>query len=223
MGLSNTRNRAIAKASGDYITFIDADDFVEPNYIEAMITVARDNDSDIVVSLYNQFLQESQEYAWLQYPSSDMFQVDKQFIADEIYCRRYHIAFLSMWGKLFRTKLFTGVRFPNRRYFEDNLVYQLYFKSDNIHFLDTVLYWYRIRPQSITSTQQTLQHFEDLYASFQYTTMILALSRLDLTNFNRGALQGLKGLRNAIEESGYDYTPVYFEVNGAIEILEHFS
>lgn len=76
-GDSNTRNRAIAKASGDYITFIDADDFVEPNYIEAMITVARDNDSDIVVALYNQFLQESQEYAWLHYPSSDMFQVDK--------------------------------------------------------------------------------------------------------------------------------------------------
>lgn len=51
-GVGDTRNYGIEKSSGDYITFMDADDYLDENYIEIMMKTIDDN--DILVSGYNQ-------------------------------------------------------------------------------------------------------------------------------------------------------------------------
>lgn len=47
-GVVNARNKAIAKASGEYLAFVDSDDFIEPTMLEEMITAAVAKDTDIV-------------------------------------------------------------------------------------------------------------------------------------------------------------------------------
>ncbi len=49
-GVCFARNEGISKAIGKYITFLDADDYVDPEYIEKMVVAAEENNSDLVVS-----------------------------------------------------------------------------------------------------------------------------------------------------------------------------
>ena len=54
-GVSSARNLGLDNVKGDYITFIDADDWVDENYLDLLITTVKKNHSDIVVSSYKQF------------------------------------------------------------------------------------------------------------------------------------------------------------------------
>ena len=51
-GVGNTRNLGIEKSSGDYIMFVDSDDFIEPNCVEKMIEKARRDDCELVIANY---------------------------------------------------------------------------------------------------------------------------------------------------------------------------
>lgn len=51
-GVANTRNKGIKYATGDYIMFMDNDDFIDPDYIETFVNEIRENDYDIVIGGY---------------------------------------------------------------------------------------------------------------------------------------------------------------------------
>lgn len=51
-GVCIARNNGIAQATGDYLLFVDGDDYVDPDYVEKMVTTATTNNSDLVISGY---------------------------------------------------------------------------------------------------------------------------------------------------------------------------
>lgn len=52
-GVSASRNKGLINATGDYLTFVDADDFLEPNMYEELITIQTTTDADISMCAYN--------------------------------------------------------------------------------------------------------------------------------------------------------------------------
>jgi len=57
-GVSSARNFGIKQSRGEYITFIDSDDWVEPNYLEILYKAMKEQDADIVVTNYYTFREE---------------------------------------------------------------------------------------------------------------------------------------------------------------------
>ena len=145
MGLSNTRNIGINHASGNYIVFVDSDDFIEKNMVEKLLKVAVDYNSDLVFCDYQ------------DYPSSkpiDNVKGSVRIISGEVafslllqdeghYC--------AVWSKLIKKELFSDVSFPkDNRYGEDMFVVPRLIKNAKcISHINNPLYYYSQEGESL--------------------------------------------------------------------------
>jgi len=135
-GLSDARNAALDIATGDYITFVDADDWISPDTYAPLL--AQIGDSDLLEYAINRRLllkdvcyEDINEY-WLQ---------------AQVYTHCFAC------NKIFRRQLFEGVRFPKGRIFED--VYtlpQLLRKARKVSTTSHGFYHYTDNAKGITAT-----------------------------------------------------------------------
>lgn len=103
-GVANARNDALNIAKGDYISFVDSDDYVEKCFIELLLKSAIDNNSDIVVCDY----QINNEIINEQYRSKI---VDYDYAISEIAKGTYKFGVL--WNKLYKKNVVKDIRMPN--------------------------------------------------------------------------------------------------------------
>ena len=103
-GVSSARNCGIEKAQGDYITFLDADDWYKEGFLQDMITSA----ADVVACGFDCTEAQSYTLSPKYYSKNDIFQNAEMLM----YCS----AFWTPWGKLFKAYLFKekGVRFDKK-------------------------------------------------------------------------------------------------------------
>ena len=155
-GVSAARNAGMANAHGDYLGFVDSDDWVEPEMYERLLQGVLDQKAQIclcgVKSTYNNKVVEVKK-------------TDKPIIrsGDEAICDlmndRPHS--LVIWNKLWKKELFDGVSFPVGRVFEDAATtWKLIMKAERILFLPDCLYNYNQIEGSLVHTY-SLKSFED--------------------------------------------------------------
>ena len=147
-GLSDARNAGIDVAVGDYIGFVDSDDWIKTDMYEKMLQALIKENADIcacnILSCY-----EDRQIGW---GSSDYFVGNSEQILSRLYDdSRYPV---SAWNKLYKKKCWETLRFPKGKICEDAFTtYRLVHEADRIVQISEPLYCYRIRPQSImTST-----------------------------------------------------------------------
>lgn len=149
-GLSSARNAAIEVACGEFIAFVDSDDFVEQNYLSAMYGAAMENDADMVVCNYRNTDEDGEGVI-------DNIFVHPVGVYDSITVLRETIMDINIrsyvWNKLYRRSLFiyNNIRFPLGMKFEDFAVMpQLMYYSRKVAFIKDTLYNYVHRKDSIT-------------------------------------------------------------------------
>jgi glycosyltransferase involved in cell wall biosynthesis len=155
-GPSYSRNRGLDLAKGDYIAFCDADDWMELDGIEKMVSAALVNDEiDVVFTDYNKV------YYDKTVRNRTLFEdhsISRQLLAH--YALRYlnsptkFLLYSHSWSVLFRSHLFDGVRFdPDLYSFEDtNLNFEVLSKVRKAYYVNEVSYNHRIRSSNYTST-----------------------------------------------------------------------
>lgn len=146
-GLSDARNVAIDIASGEWITFIDSDDMVAPNYIERLVTIANDNGCKCSVVQPVSFIDGS-----LPVAKNAMAKVEVMNSMDAIAAMFYQTKLdTSAWNKLYHRSLFdSGIRYPKGYLFEDNpTTFRLLAECDKVAISNEQLYYYRVREGSI--------------------------------------------------------------------------
>ena len=156
MGVSAARNRAIDEAEGDYITFIDSDDFVEDFYLEHLYQAAVSSGSDIAATNFSSFNEERHSFLFYHTKESyfqKIYSVQEWLDLEGDMKNNMHLAFTFSPLKLFKRELFGDIRYPVGRLREDDAtIYKLYLKANQIHFTNEGAYYYSQRSDGLSRT-----------------------------------------------------------------------
>ena len=155
-GLSAARNTGLNNMSGDYVTFVDSDDWIEQDYIETLYKKIVEYQADIAVGNYYSYNEDEETYYFHIYGDSYYEKIyDNISIFENLYESQEmkSFALISAWGKLYKAKLFDYLRFEKGKLGEDGYFNQkMYLSVNKVVYLNKGLYAYRQRSGSITKT-----------------------------------------------------------------------
>jgi glycosyltransferase involved in cell wall biosynthesis len=149
-GVSAARNTGIDKCRGEYITFVDSDDFLEPNALSLKLKKLIELDVDIVIGSFNKFSSEGDLITPIQNTDGDSLLDANEIVEYTIsYLRnpRKKQMLMSCWGKLFRMSIIekNSIRFDtslhNAEDLDFNFNYLSYVKS--ALFIEQTVYNYQ--------------------------------------------------------------------------------
>lgn len=146
-GLSAARNVGLREARGAYLAFVDADDYVEPQYIEKLYQACLQG--QVPLSCCNHWICEASARR-LRFPNAKNAAV---YTAEEACASLlYHgIPDVSVWGKLGRRDVFASVHYPEGHIYEDTYcIVDLLTNAQKMVFIPEALYDYRIRDDSLS-------------------------------------------------------------------------
>ena len=145
-GLSGARNAGIDMAQGQWLAFVDSDDYLEADFLERLYQACVDTGSDMSVCRWEYVRGEAiPEHGTGEirvYTGREM--LANLYIPDGAY-------FVVAWNKLYRKELFADIRYPLGRIHEDEATtYRIYDKVKKAAYVDRSLYGYFVTPVSIT-------------------------------------------------------------------------
>ena len=162
-GLSDARNFGIDKACGNWITFIDSDDFIKNDTIETLYQMAVNTSADIAVCqhlLVDENGNEIKNEATSEKPRVIILQGNNNIMAD--YSLNNNIGTVA-WGKLYKTSIFENIRYPKGKYHEDVFTtYKVIARCEKLVYTSAKKYYYRQREQSITQSTFSPKHLDSL-------------------------------------------------------------
>lgn len=162
-GLAASRNIGIEHANGEYITFLDADDYLRLDALEKLYAVCQENSLDIAITKLINFNDETgEEYSEDYFDMKFLKDVcgDNVFSYKDIYDSVLNISVTGP-AKLFRKDFIKNIKYHENLIFEDNPFFvEAIFKAERVYFYDEYLYWRRIRKDSITNSN--FVNFPDL-------------------------------------------------------------
>lgn len=136
-GISSARNVGIENARGKYLIFCDADDFMEENALQNLISKAEDTGSDIVEGTYQYISEEGILARKVRHPRKEANQTD---------------TFGVPWCKCIKKSLFDNICFPESYWFEDSIIHQIILpRANKITWIDDIVYFYRKNSGGATS------------------------------------------------------------------------
>lgn len=155
-GLSAARNTGLDNMSGDYVTFVDSDDWIEQDYLETLYKKIVEYQADIAVGNYYSF-NESEGMFYFHILGDSCYEkvYDNVSIFENLYesHEMKSFALISAWGKLYKVGLFEQLRFDIGKLGEDGYLNQkIYLLAEKIVYIHKGIYSYRIRNNSLSRT-----------------------------------------------------------------------
>lgn len=179
-GISDARNYGVKHASGEYITYIDPDDYVDNDYVEYLYSI---------LCKYGTRMSICQHRVSYQNGSLKEYGADGDEMLSVPECierMMYHdVIDTSAWAKLYHCSLFETVRYPKGKIFEDMAItYQLMMQCEGIGVGYESKYNYNFHNNSIVN------------GSFQHAKLDL----LDMTDtMARDVIEAFPQLRSAVQ------------------------
>ena len=149
-GLSAARNAGLNGAKGQYIAFVDSDDYIYPVFLERLYQAIKKNSADIGICKMISF---SNEIPVLKEPAAPPCSFSNTEMCYMLCDYRKAIGIVEACGKLYKREFFDNVQFPIGRVHEDQFVaHKIMYAAKKTVIIDELLYGYFYNPNGITKT-----------------------------------------------------------------------
>ena len=202
-GLSESRNVGMRLSHGSFLSFIDSDDFIDPDYYETLYRILYSNNADI--SICNKRIIDFTVVR--MFPPPDIPEGVTLFSGSEALTELINDKWLNnfVWDKLFKRELFDGIEFPKDRTFEDiAIMHKIFYRAKTVVITNETKYNYTYRKNSITNFRTICNQYNCFLSHVERVSFLENVNRRDLAL--KEIIMALECAMNAAQRNFFHFT-----------------
>lgn len=147
-GLSDARNAGLAQMTGEYLTFVDSDDWLDDHALEFLYQALTESNADFVIGQHDRVEEGTGRILQMPERKADLIWMDRREAIRHMLQQG-----CAAWARLYKKEIHAGIEFPVNEINEDEaIVLQLLERCHTVAEIGQVVYHYRCRPESITTS-----------------------------------------------------------------------
>lgn len=157
-GIGAARNSALELVTGQYVLFLDSDDWIDPNHISDLYDLLVRTDSDVSIANFTRYIESENRYE-IHITDNDYY--ERIFTPQEWFTYQYgkphylSVCFTVPWCKLYKRSLFENISYYTGSFGEDDrTTWKLYLAADKIAYMHRSTMIYRVNSGSLTQTTE---------------------------------------------------------------------
>nr|WP_239551684.1 SP_1767 family glycosyltransferase [Streptococcus saliviloxodontae] len=222
-GPSAARNLALDHVSGDYITFIDSDDFIEETYLENLLMHLKETGSDIAATSFTSFNEERSSFLFFHNQDNyfqRVYTVQDWLDQEGNMKHNLHLAWVFSPLKLYKAELWDLVRFPVGRLREDDAtIYKVYLQANQIAYTNAGPYYYSQRSEGL-SRNGMLKDVATMVTNAEERLALMVLLGYDPSKQLESYLGRLRKCQSDALSSGQ--ISLYQELSAKLDLYDRF-
>ena len=143
-GIAGARNKGLQYITGEYVSFVDSDDFITKDFVEKVLNTAYKNNSEIVRANYYEYSVDDNKIIKTG-PNCENKKYTSGLGKDILLYKGYP------WGGIFKSELWRNIEFPKDFWYEDMIIRMILFqKANSFSYINDKLYYYCLHKNNIS-------------------------------------------------------------------------